>query len=139
MAQITIGFDPEVDDYYHIKNLLDQAYSGAADEYEYADEAPVPNGWTPAKMLRYVRLLTHGGQVALRHMATHAPESDADDVKLATGLDGPQYAGMMSTFGHAARNCRGVHYLPFNKQGRTYYIHEQVAALAIEALDQIGA
>lgn len=138
MATYQVAFDPTVDDYDTIIGMVNQAY---VDDLVEVDDTPpeAPDGWTAAKMLRYVRHLAPTGLLAFRAMAESAPEADAADVQAATGLYGMEFAGAMSTFGHAKRNTRGVRYLPFRRHGGIYHMDDKVAALALAALTRIGA
>jgi hypothetical protein len=141
MAIINVSFDPEVDDYNWIVGIVDAAYADVEvdDDAESMSNQHVPGAWTSSRMRHYVKALAPDGRTAFRAMAENAPEAQMDDVKNAVGLDGMQYAGMMSTFGHARRIARGVHNLPFERHGSIYHIDEQVATLALAALDEIGA
>jgi hypothetical protein len=146
MATLTI--DPEVDDYNHVLALIDMLYATAEEESEpeddeaeavEADSSTPIDGFTPARMRRYVSVLTTDGRKALRCMAENAPTIEMDVVQDAVGLHGQTYAGKMSTFGHAIRATKGVKRAPFTKHYRVYSINKQVAAMALEALDRIGA
>jgi hypothetical protein len=145
MATLTI--DPEVDDYQTVLGLIATLYgvteASTEDDVEAeaaeADISAPVDGFTPQRMRRYVRNLTPDGQRVLRYLAENAPTVEMDDVQKAVGIYSQQYAGLMSTFGHAERNTKGVTRLPFSKHYRVYHINEQVASMAIEALDRVGA
>jgi hypothetical protein len=146
MAQLVI--DPEVDDYEHALELLDVLYGrgetieddDAEDLGAETEDPSVPvDGFTPKRMRRYVANLTPDGQKILRYIAKHAPQVEMDDVQADCGYEAAVYAGRMSTFGHAIRNTKGVSRMPFTKHYRVYSINQQVAQMAIDALDRIGA
>jgi hypothetical protein len=110
--------------------------------------APVENGsgythghttWSLPKMKRYVEALKPNGRQVLRAIVDLGPGPvTVDKVQAKVGLTKAHYAGAMSTFGFAARNMRGVHERPFTLSGRTYYIAPLIAALADEALKDLG-
>jgi len=153
--QQSLIFDTEVDDCAVVALAVAYAYgydsleqvveaSGAGEEGEFEEgEAQVagtlyPAGWSVPKMRRYVKALKPTAQRVLRAIAENAPEADVDAVQEASGIDGYQYAGSMSSFGFAARNTWGVKDKPFAKVGRKYEMSVEVAKLALTVLDELG-
>lgn len=153
MAKLII--DPEVDEYDDVLELLDVLYGRAVEEDDEGEDeetvdtasssgpakttAPI-EGFTPRRMRAYLSNLTVDGAKALRFMAENAPTIEMDDVQKAVGgnLNPRQYAGTMSTFGHAKRVTKGVDRMPFDRHYRTYSMDERVAKMALDALDAAG-
>jgi hypothetical protein len=150
MPKLTI--DPEVDEYEDIVDLVDFLYGRKVEDEDDEDElaeseavetteaspATTTNpieGFTPARMRRYVANLTPEGKQALRYIAEHGPSVEMDDVQAHLGFTPRMYAGRMSTFGHAITRSKGVTRMPFDRHYRTYSIDLRVAKMAIEALD----
>jgi hypothetical protein len=149
MTALTFAVDTAKDSYDDVRGIIDRLFdkipAPAPDATEPGDVEGNGTGWTigqtvwtAPKMRRYCAVLTEGGQKALRSMVDHGPHVLMDDVQADVGMDGTVFAGMMSTFGHARNGTRGVHDLPFVRNGRAYYIPPQIAALADEALQDLG-
>lgn len=146
MSTLTVAFDPDVDTHADVTAMIDRVYGLAADAVTMSEE-PAESGdsvsfngttWTPAKMSRYVANLTEGGQQALRAMIGLGQHSNIEDVQQQVGMAPAKYAGTMSTFGHAVNNTRGVYGKPFIRNGDTYFLPANVAALADDALRTVG-
>lgn len=127
--------------YDSVEDAVEQAEVEAAEEEQ--EDVPGlearPFGWSAAKMRRYVTALQPTARTVLRAIAEGAPSITVDDAQAAAGLPAQVYGGAMSSFGFAARNVRGVSQKPFTKVGRTYQIDPAVAAIALGALDAVGA
>jgi hypothetical protein len=95
-----------------------------------------PFGWTTPKMRRYVAALAPTAQKVLRAIAEGAPTISVEDAQKASGLEGVEYGGAMSSFGFAARNVHGVKAKPFVKVGRQYQIDTAVAKIVLEVLEE---
>jgi hypothetical protein len=95
-------------------------------------------GFTPARMKRYVQNLSEIGQAILRYMAQHAPQVELAEIQKHFDRTPREWAGTMTTFGRAARVSKGVDRMPFERDRKHYTIDERVAKMALDALDQLG-
>lgn len=150
--QVSVTFDVDVDRVDDIIASIAALYgypsigdlTAALADHQPSTTHPHPTGsvpehpatWTSAKMERYVKQLTRNALRALRTIATHAPEVPIHLVQKEVDLAGAGYGGMMSTFGSAARNTKGITDKPFHKYGDYYIIDNATARLVIETLDR---
>lgn len=139
MSTLTLVLDPTTDSYDDVRDLIDRVFGIDASSAPETEDTTVPNGWTPARMRRYVQALGPNQRKALRYMADHAPTIPVPDVASHLGAEGAVYAGMMSGFGHAVRRAKGVKVVPFVRHYDEYEVPESVAALADKALTEVGA
>lgn len=145
---VSLGFDPEVDDPHAVALQLAYAFGYDSMEDLLADsEAEDPDGdgemedldgWTPGKMKRYVLQLKPTARKVLRAIAESAPEATMEAVQAVAGLESAQFAGSMSSFGFAVNNTRGVYEKPFTKSGQIYSMTAPVATLVLQVLDEAG-
>ncbi len=140
-----IEFDTSEDVAYDVALAVAHAYGlSSVEEFVEAEEdapadnpaAPLPDGWTKPKMIRYVKALQPNAKKVLRVIAENAPSVDVDSVQQKSGLEGYTYAGSMSSFGFAVRNTRGVKEKPFQKRNRSYLIDRAIATLVVQVLDE---